>query len=431
MVNNILDSLAEFKEKGIIDEKQLEDMKFEIHKSEALSRRRILKLANLTLALTVILMISISVLTAFNEPFLLESRVKIFSSLIFMSGSIFLLYGAIVRKEYFMQELFVMFNVFATICLLTSMNQLLEFRYKVPENLVFTMFAVLPVFALTETYITLFAISVMFVFGESTFLNLSVLPVSNDFYMMILCSSYIIMLGFKYIMTIKQADMEICQSEYISNRAQRIIIEVLMTLYFLKIVSTSTNGINPIFIYIIFTVLLFRRSSYFEKIKYFPDVIDNVLFIALSLIYIEVNPTESGILFILSYHIIYYLIYFLLNERGVLETIPKTYIVRQQFYLNLIFIVYLIIPLEIIRENWYILTMTIGLFNVYIAKKTRSVVNIFLGFGLIAFTIIETGIRNLTLESSVNLMVLGLCVIIGNFNNFRQGVRGIGTEEES
>ncbi len=422
MNDKVIDILEEYKYKGVIDRQQFEEITSQMNDEKIKKNEEVIKFANLTIALVIVIFIGISLTIVFMDKLIIPTNIKLYTSTLFILISVFLLYRSVMENNYLKQEIYTLANWFSNIYITLSINQILQNKYGSSEIQFFVLLAMLPVVIVSDAMLTFLVISIMYVFSTGAELNFAVVSISNTMYVTALSVVFLLVILNKYkesIMYVKKGMTK--ENSYMSYNLQISIMEIVMVLYLYKILVLLSGGANILFIYSMYTFLLIRRSSIFDGFLQVPKYLENIVFIYSSLYYLYYKPTPGYMFTFVSLHILYYLTYLLLNERGLLKSVDNLYKIKQNFYINMMFITFVFIEFNLIKEYVNLTLLIVGLFNLYIARRAFNMTHVLISFGVTAYALINTAYTQTKLEIALYLCVFGLITLILNINSFKKG----------
>ncbi len=424
MKKETIEFLEKCTREGIIDEVQ-KNRAFALDK-EAQEKTEVTRgnFLNLTVALMSVFLMFFGIIVVYQKFNFINPIFKLTTSGILVLISLLGIAKTKVSKNYFLMELFVAINICAILMFTMSANMETAFRYKASTNNFLTALAMLPVFFAVETYIPLIVYCFVFLTSVVPELNLAFTSMPNVIFELIITLAYLLLLIYKFVSLYRDKGTMGIYSKYFSKEVILMTIEGLILLFIFRFCYLGNKTMDIVFVYIVMLWILLRRTTILKGLTPLPVAIDISVFFGIIYILLLSDAEYYNATMVLTYHTIYYLIIFLLKQRGYLEYAPVICRVQQQFYINLFMFVFAIDRILDTNNMWFVITVLLALFNTFIGIKFKSVMHSVIGFGIIITTLVFTALKIPSTMGGIMFTLAGITIAFVNRKMFREVLKG-------
>lgn len=383
-------------EEGIITNKQRLDLKLKLGRDKIDNGKRMSRLADLVLSLIFVLLIMSSIILIINYT-AVNYIIGVSISIMFLSFSIFTACIAIKKNNYFLKELATCMNVFSNVMLVTSFNKILKYDYYYPDNILIGIIMSLPLAFTINAYILRFLIVIGFCVFTVPYFNFSFLPVYNPTIIGVITILMIIAVLYKlaiFLLKEQNDKSNVDDDRYLSSTLRISMQEIMLYLLLMKINRLFISDENIILVYVVYIILLIRRSSIFTQAVEIPIIFDNLFFIYTAFFFARYDGVqvlhESGILLL---HAIAYLVYFTLLKNNKLNDVDKWYRIQGQFYINIFLLTYVLFYIRHENTDFYmfIIGVAVGIFNVYAGRESMKLEFVVIGLIIVIVSVLFAG----------------------------------------
>lgn len=424
MKKETMDFLESCKKEGIIDEYQINRAmaldKVAMDKRD-LTRRNFL---NLSVALMSVFLILVGVMVVYQKYNFVNPTIKLLTSGVLVVISLLGMARSKTNKNYFYLELFVAINLCAILMFIMSANMETVFRYRASTNSFLTALAMLPVFFIFETYITLIVYSFGFLTSLDPELNLVFFPIPDQAFELIIIALYVGLLIYKFIKLYKNRDNVTIYSKFFKNDVVLMFLEILIVLYIFRFCYTSSNSVEIAFVYIIMLWILVRRTTLFKGLTPLPISVDIIVYFGVIYLFVFNQAKTYNPTVVLTYHTLYYMVILLLRQKEYLEHTLGLYRIQQYFYINLFMFVFAIDRVITTNNIWFVVTIILGMFNAFIGIRFKSELHSIIGLGIIITTLVFTALKVPSTIGGVMFAVTGIIIVFANRKMLREVLKG-------
>ncbi len=409
MKKEIIDFLDTCTDKGIIDEFQ-KNRAIDLDKDVVKAKEVMIKnFLNLMVVLMSVFLTFAGMLVVFQKFNYVNPVVKLLVGGTLLIISLFGIAKSKIKENYFALEIFVAMNLCVTLMFIVSGNMETVFRYRSGANAFLTCMAMLPVFFVVESYITLIVCSVIFLTTGIPELNFAIITIPNAILELTLTAMYVVLLIYKFTRLYSYKE-ETIFSKYFSKDIVLIVLEVLILVTVFRLCYIGAGNVDIVFIYLIMCWIIIRRSSLFKGLVPIPMVLDIMIFFSTIYLFLFREPLNYEPTNVLIYHSLYYLVVLLLKQRGYLDYTPEIYKLQQHFYINLFIIVFAFSRVSNSNEMWFIITVILGLFNTFIGLRYKSAVHSIVGLSIIILTLVVTALTVPSVVGGALFIISGLVI---------------------
>ncbi len=420
MNKNITNFINQCVGEGIITDKQRSMMRIKAQENYSANIVRVFKLSDLLVTMVAIILVLAGFTIMYMDENFLSVTYKTVSALTVSVISFGLLYKAKVEDNYFLREVAVLINGVATAVMIMSVNMGLDFRYRTNDNLVIAIFATLPIMAVSGTYLCMLVYSLFFYITNPPILNIMLIPYNDVNFIQILCMAIFVVVSIRFYYRVKNIDKDYPVNEYLSPKVQCLMLEASLVILFFKVFRGNEVIVDIAFLYIVLAWLLVRRSVFFSAIDYIPKFVDDFIFLYI-ISYYALNQSDSFYpAYVIMYHGIYYMIYILLRQNNRLRTLSNLYLKQYNFYVNILFLSYMITNITHMQEMTIIILMAIGVCNVYLGRHYNSIFHIILGGFVVTISSIVAAYYFESLKSGLMLIVFAFFIFVLYFSRIKQ-----------
>lgn len=391
MSNDMNQYLNEAVEEGIITSKQRLDLKLKLGRDRVDNGRRMARVGDLVLAIIFIALIMSSFIMIIRNYKNVSTAISITFSVMCMLGTIFIVYDSIRKNNYFLKEVAIIASVFSNIMFVTAFNRIISFDYYFPDNIYIGCLMTLPLMLVIHTYIARLLVIMVFCIFRVPYFNFSLVPLYNTTIVTIVVIIASVATA-KILYDFLNTDEDPEEARFLTLKSRIAIQEAIVWLLVMKFNRIFLSTENLYIIYLIYIMLLIRRSSIFKNSYEMPMILDNIFFIYSAIFFVRHDVKVFHDWDILVCHIIYYATYWGLQKTDRLRNVDRIYKVQQQFYINLFLFMYIVFELQDTNSQQYLfaICVLVGIFNVYQGKVGMRLEFVVLGLIIVLMALIYT-----------------------------------------